>query len=486
MPIRRPRTRPTASASPQPAEILDVHMTAALLTVSPDTVYDLFKAGELPGRKVGRKWLTTRRAILRWMERPFAPGAPPAAAAGGPGWPADAATPMGEWHFRRLLEKLPAGAYTCDAEGLITYYNPQAVELWGRAPALHDPVDRFCGSFKLFTTDGSPIAHDQCWMALALTRNEAYNGQAIVIERPDGQRLTALAHANPIHDASGTLLGAVNVLVDISDHQRTEMALRASEARLTVTLREREVLLKEIHHRVKNNLQVICSLLNLQSDRMEDAALRALFHEGEQRIQTMALIHETLYQVSDMAAFHLAPYVQRLSEALLRAYGGEAGRVTLTTQLEDLVLPLDSAVPCGLILHELLSNALKHAFPHGQTGAIALDLRAAPDRHVTLRVADTGVGVPEWFDVRQSDSLGLQLVGLLTEQLGGTLTVARQGGTAFTLTFPLPEAQAGEHARAVTAENGDESRLTGAGPLVVMAVDTPGGRAARSARVPAA
>jgi PAS domain S-box-containing protein/excisionase family DNA binding protein len=448
MPAERPRTRVTASPAPQTAEILDVHMTAALLTVSPDTVYTLFKTGELPGRKVGRKWLTTRRAVLRWMERPFTPG--PAATSGpavnGPGWPADGATPMGEWHFRRLLEKLPAGAYTCDAEGLITYFNPQAVELWGRAPALNDPVDRFCGSFKLFATDGTPIAHDRCWMALALTRNEAYNGQAIVIERPDGRRLTALAHANPIHDASGTLLGAVNVLVDISERQRTEQALRAHEARLTVALREKEVLLKEVHHRVKNNLQVVCSLLSLQGELIEDAALRARFHEGEQRIQTMALIHETLYQVSDMAAFHPAPYVQRLSEALLRAYGGEAGRVTLTTRLEDLALPLDSAVPCGLILHELLSNALKHAFPDGQRGAITLDLRADPDHHVTLRVADTGVGVPEGFDVRQSDSLGLQLVSLLTEQLGGTLTVVRQGGTAFTLTFPLPETQAGAHA----------------------------------------
>jgi two-component system, sensor histidine kinase PdtaS len=344
---------------------------------------------------------------------------------------------MGEWHFRRLLEKLPAGAYICDANGLITYFNAQAVELWGRAPGLNDPVDRFCGSFKLFMTDGSPITHDQCWMALALTRNAAYNGQAIVTERPDGQRLTALAHANPIHDASGTLLGAVNVLVDISDCQRTEQALREHEARLTVALREKEVLLREIHHRVKNNLQVVCSLLSLQGERLEDAALRQVFQESEERITTMALIHETLYQVSDMASFHLAPYVQRLGETLLPAYDGEAGRVTLTTHLQAVTLPLDSAVPCGLILHELLSNALKHAFPDGQAGTITLDLRAAPDRHVTLRVADTGVGVPEGFDLHQTDSLGWPLVCSLTEQLGGTLSVARQGGTIMKLTSPV-------------------------------------------------
>src|SRR5918995_2209111 len=132
----------------------------------------------------------------------------------------------GELHFRRLLEKLPAGAYTCDPEGLITYYNQHAVQLWGRAPKLNDPVDRYCGSFKLFSPDGSSIAHDQCWMALALKMDEEYNRREIVIERPNGQRLTALAHANPIHDESGALVGAVNVLVDISERMRGEQALQ--------------------------------------------------------------------------------------------------------------------------------------------------------------------------------------------------------------------------------------------------------------------
>lgn len=148
------------------------------------------------------------------------------------GRPANATMNGGEWQFHRLLEKLPLGAYTCDPAGLITYFNPQAVELWGRVPKLHDPVDRFCGSFRLFAPDGSPLAHDQCWMALALKKNAAYNGREIVVERPDGQRLTALAYANPMHDSSGALLGVVNVLVDISDRKRAERALRDSETRL--------------------------------------------------------------------------------------------------------------------------------------------------------------------------------------------------------------------------------------------------------------
>src|SRR5213592_1339842 len=137
----------------------------------------------------------------------------------------DISPALDDSEFHRLLETLPAGAYTCDADGLITYFNAHAIELWGRAPKLNDPVDRFCGSFKLFAADGSPIRHNQCWMALALETNMEYNGEEIVIERPDGRRLAALAHANPIRDDAGRLLGAVNVLVDISDRKRAEDAL---------------------------------------------------------------------------------------------------------------------------------------------------------------------------------------------------------------------------------------------------------------------
>jgi PAS domain S-box-containing protein len=355
----------------------------------------------------------------------------------GQGWRAEGVLYTGKEQFRRLLEKLPAGAYTCDPEGLITYYNPHAVQLWGREPALNDPVDRFCGSFKLFATDGSPIAHEQCWMALALKTDREYNGHEIVIERPDGQRLTVLAYANPIHDEAGTLLGAVNVLVDITDRKRTEMALRDSEERLKVALHEKEVLLKEIHHRVKNNLQVVCSLLRLQCDTIEDPALRELFYESEHRVRSMALIHETLYQTSNVARFHLAPYLRTLSAELFRAYGVDPQRIALTIRIDEVVLPLDAAIPCGLILNELLSNALKHAFPNGGRGDIRIELQATTDRQVLLRVADTGVGLPEGFDVCQTGSLGLQLVSALAEQLQGVIAVERGGGTALTVTFPL-------------------------------------------------
>lgn len=129
----------------------------------------------------------------------------------------------GHIELHRLLDKLPAAAYTCNAKGLITYFNERAVELWGRTPKLNDPVDRFCGSFRLFTIDGEPTRHDECWMALAIKNGKSYDAQEIVIERPDGSRCTALAHASPFHDDRGHVTGAVNVLVDITDRRRAEL-----------------------------------------------------------------------------------------------------------------------------------------------------------------------------------------------------------------------------------------------------------------------
>jgi len=155
-----------------------------------------------------------------------------------------------ELRFRGLLEKLPAGAYTCDPDGLITYFNQHAVQLWGRTPKLNDPVDRFCGSFKLYANDGSPIPHDECWMALALKNCLEYNGHEIIIERPDGYRLTVLAHANPIHSETGQLLGAVNVLVDISDRKMAEEALKRAD-------RSKNEFLATLAHELRNPLAPI-------------------------------------------------------------------------------------------------------------------------------------------------------------------------------------------------------------------------------------
>lgn len=176
-----------------------------------------------------------------------------------------------EFQFRGLLEKLPAGAYTCDTQGLITYFNRHAVQLWGRIPKLNDPVDRYCGSFKLFSVDGTPLTHEQCWMALALQTDQEYNGDEIVIERPDGERLTVLAYANPIHNESGKLIGAVNVLVDITERKRTEMAqhLLAEASHLLATSLDYTLALTQLAQLVVSDLADWC-IIDIPADSQHE------------------------------------------------------------------------------------------------------------------------------------------------------------------------------------------------------------------------
>jgi PAS domain S-box-containing protein len=216
-----------------------------------------------------------------------------------------------------------------------------------------------------------------------------------------------------------------------------ELARRTqAEAQLTALLREKELLLREIHHRVKNNLQIISSLLELQSDAIHDPGVLALFQDSQQRIHSMALVHEILYQSQDLGRVDVGAYLQSLSAQLLRSYSVDPQRVTLRSHMDRVLLDLNQAIPCGLILNELLTNAFKHAFPDGRVGEIHVALHTNPARQVTLMVQDTGIGLPEGLDFRHTDSLGLQLVCLLTEQLEGTITLARQEGTTFTLIFP--------------------------------------------------
>ena len=219
----------------------------------------------------------------------------------GQGRQAESALHKGDLWFHHLMEKLPAAAYTCDPDGLITYFNQYAVQFWGRAPKLIDPVDRFCGSFKLFWPDGSPIAHDQCWMALTLKMDKGYNGHEIVIERPDGQRLTALAHANPIHNESGELLGAVNVLVDITERKRAQEErerLLAQEWKARAEAEERKRISRELHDRVAHAMGVVHQSLELHEalKHSDPGAARAKMNLAKQTTKEAMSLTRNLSQ----------------------------------------------------------------------------------------------------------------------------------------------------------------------------------------------
>jgi two-component sensor histidine kinase len=227
---------------------------------------------------------------------------------------------------------------------------------------------------------------------------------------------------------------------DIAHRQQIEQELRDSQARLQATIQEKEVLLAEVYHRIKNNLQVISSLLDLQADMVEDPQVRALFEDSQQRIQAVALVHESLSQASNVARIPAAQYIQRLSTQVFQAYTPPGDRITLDIQVDPIWIEVRNAVPCGLLVNELLSNSLKYAFPGDQGGEITIALRATPEGHMVLVIHDTGVGFPAHMDFRHTNSLGLQLVCLLTEQLGGSIDLDRTSGTRWTLRFPIPGA----------------------------------------------
>ncbi len=178
---------------------------------------------------------------------------------------------------------------------------------------------------------------------------------------------------------------------------------------------QKNILLREVSHRVKNNLQVISSLLSLQEGAIDDPRLGSLFQASQERLHSMALVHDLLQQADNVAQINLAHYAARLTDELARAYAIDPERITLETALEDVWVGLDTATSCGLLLHELLTNCFTHAFPEGLTARIRVELRATDERTLMLRVGDTGCGFPDDFDFRATDSLGLQLVCAMAE-----------------------------------------------------------------------
>ena len=219
---------------------------------------------------------------------------------------------------------------------------------------------------------------------------------------------------------------------------RDSIKRQQADAQVKKSLKEKEALLKEVHHRVKNNLQIISSLLNLQSNAIEDENVLGFFRESQNRVRLMAMIHEKLYQSTDFGTIELADYIRDLSSHLLRSYGINQSHVRLDIAIDNIALEIDTAVSCGLIINELITNSLKYAFPSSilnQTvqGEIAITARLTDAEHFSICYRDSGVGLPEDFDIENARTLGLQLISSLTEQLGGLLTVGEHHRAEFRL-----------------------------------------------------
>jgi len=203
------------------------------------------------------------------------------------------------------------------------------------------------------------------------------------------------------------------------------------EQQLTKSLREKELLLREIHHRVKNNLQVISSLLYLQSKKIEDSRAQVMLKESESRIRAMALVHERLYQSTDLSRIDFALYVRSLATHLFQLYGVDPNVVRLEINADRLSLSIETAIPCGLIVHEVISNSLKHAFPDGRKGTVRVELRSGEDGRIILLLGDDGTGLGSGIDLQTTESLGTSLIRALVDQLEGTLEVGGSIGTEY-------------------------------------------------------
>ena len=251
------------------------------------------------------------------------------------------------------------------------------------------------------------------------------------ILRRDGEVRDILVRVTVVRDASGRVVGTRGSSQDITERKRAEELVKES-------LRQKETLLREIHHRVKNNMQVVSSMLSLQSEHVHSRALKEVFLVAQQRVQAMALLHEKLYRTSDVANIDFAEYLRTLGQEAMTAHGLGPPRVEFRVNGRDVRLNLGQAVPCALAINELLTNAIKHAFPAARSGAIDIDLSRDGGRLV-LTVRDNGAGLPADLDLAKTNSLGLQLVDVLARQLHGTFRLDNEGGVSAGLSFPLEE-----------------------------------------------
>jgi two-component sensor histidine kinase len=253
--------------------------------------------------------------------------------------------------------------------------------------------------------------------------------------RKDGSLFFANGVLTAIRDSDGRLRGFSKIMRDITDSHRAEIRLKEQEQKLRGSLAEKEALLKEIHHRVKNNLQIIASLLDLQSEFLDQADSKEVLLEMKTRVRSIAAIHELLYTAADFSRIDFRRFVETLAQDVIAVHRRHATRVEVEIHTESVLLDMTQAVPCGLIVNELLTNALKHAFPESRSGKINVSF-TSDQVNWRLEVADNGVGLAAGVDPGNVNSMGFQLIQLLAQQLGGSLDVVRAAGTRFMINFP--------------------------------------------------
>lgn len=348
-----------------------------------------------------------------------------------------AATTVSVSNLNTIIDSMAGALLLLDPEGRITSVNPAALTLLG--------YDREALAGKPFAS----LCPEEEGEGSLLRARPAETGVQPTVERTfqrrDGTALPVSCSVAAMRDDAGKILGSVLVAQDLTERKRVEERIRQS-------LAEKDLMLREVHHRVKNNLQVISSILDLQSRTIADAAALERFQQSQDRIRSMSLLHEQLYRAGDLRTIDFPNYLQLLASHLAQSHEEGPGSPHVTVRAEAMGLDLDQALACGLIVNELVTNAYKHAFREGEGGTIRIESRRREDGRCELDVADDGRGLPRAFDPAKVESLGMSLVSTLVDQIQGTLAIERDGGATFRITFPPREAPR-EESRQDSREN---------------------------------
>jgi PAS domain S-box-containing protein len=329
-----------------------------------------------------------------------------------------------EERFRGLLESAPDGIVVVDSTGTIVIINSQTERMFG-----YSRRELVGQHIELLVPDRfrPKHVHDRDAYAADPRTRPMGAGRPLTGRKRDGTEFPVEISLSPLATEQGVLV--MSIVRDITDRRRAEEQIQAS-------LREKEALLREIHHRVKNNLQVTSSLLRLQAGTIEDPQTREVFAGTQDRIRSMALVHEKLYQSTNLSRIDFAEYIGALADLLFKSYAVNSSLIKFAVEGEQVFLNIDTAVPCGLIVNEILSNALKHAFPDGRSGEIVVRLQQTNGSCV-MTIRDSGIGLKPESESAPVRTLGLQLVRGLVQQIEGAVEVGRDGGTVFTITFPI-------------------------------------------------
>lgn len=343
--------------------------------------------------------------------------------------------------LRQVIDLNPNFIFAKDRQGRFTLVNQAIAEAYGTT------VEELIGKTDAdFNSNAAEVEHfHRDDLAVIETGQEKFIPEETVTEASGRVRWLQTVK-RPITGPDGSIDQLLGVASDITARKQAEQQLEASLRETERLLQEKEVLIKEIHHRVKNNLQAVWNLLYLQAGYVQDQQMKQMFRETQDRIKTIALIHEKLYQAPNLAQLNFAEYIRSLAASLIQSYSIHQEAIKLVIEIDDIAIDVDTAIPLGLIVNELISNSLKYAFPptldwpEGTAPEIRIELNVDDAKgRLMLIVCDNGVGLPEDIDIASTNTLGLQLIHMLTQHMNGTVEAGRNDGTIFKIKWQLPE-----------------------------------------------